>query len=160
MASEGIVRFQLSVWRPAQLGRPMDYASSDEDGAAKGVVVFDSSRLQEEIYHWYPGQEDVWGCIESPALAREFRDLFIEGFAPHRPPEQRAMAHFQRAVDRLGEALSNPGTSSWADTMQMVRVGRHEPVNLRGNTALSLWHHMEWIVRTFGSVPAASVTIR
>ena len=63
MGSEGIARFQLSVWHPAQLGRRLDYALTDKDGLKTGVL-FDSERLQEEIYHWHPGQEDVWGCIE------------------------------------------------------------------------------------------------
>jgi hypothetical protein len=159
MASEGIARFRLSVWRPAQLGRPLDYALTERPEIGK-AIAFDSNRLQEEVYHWYPGQEDVWGCIEPPALSSELRDLFVEGFAPSRSPEQRSMANFQRAVEQLGIALNKNGVSTWADLMQTVRIGRNESANLRGNTALSLWHHMEWIIRVFGSVPGASVTIR
>jgi hypothetical protein len=159
MGSDGIARFRLSVWRPAQLGRHMDYALPP-DGTPLSGNVFDSARLQEEIYHWHPGQEDVWGCIESPSLSSELRDLFVEGFAPNRSPNERSIIEFQKSVERFGAALSKAGTATWADAMQTVRVSRHEPVNLRGNIALSLWHHMDWIVRTFGSVPGASVTIR
>ncbi len=159
MASEGIARFRLSIWRPAQLGRQLDYALTDGDNAS-GRVIFNSDRLQEEIYHWHPGQEDVLGSVEPPGLSSELRDLFVERFAPSRSPEQRSMANFRQAVQRLGEVLTKDGKSSWSDMMQMVRVGRRDPVNLRGNAALSLWQHMEWIVSTFGSMPGASVTIR
>ena len=159
MALEAIARLRLSVWRPAQLGRQLEYATSEKDETGGGVV-FDSARLQEEIYHWDPGQEDVWGCIASPALARELRDLLVETFAPNRSPEDRSMAQFQQAVDRLGKAMTKDDASTWADMQQMVKIGRKDSANLRGNTALALWNHLEWIVRTFGSVPGASVTIR
>jgi len=159
MGSEGIAPFRLSVWHPAQFGRRLDYALTDED-MAKAVLVFDRARLQEEIYFWQPGQEDVWGCIQDPSLSSELRALFVEGFAPSCSPEKRSMDKFREAVDKLGTALASDTASTWADTIQMVRAGCNEATNLRSNCALSLLHHMEWILRTFGNLPAASVTIR
>jgi len=70
------------------------------------------------------------------------------------------MDKFREAVDKLGTALASDTASTWADTIQMVRAGCNEATNLRSNCALSLLHHMEWILRTFGNLPAASVTIR
>jgi hypothetical protein len=159
MALENSPRFRLSVWRPARLVRHLDYPSTEDENNAVGVT-FDSARLHEEIYQWHPGQEDVWAFINSADLVRECRELFVENFAPNRPPAQRSMVQFQLAVSRLGEALALKNASSWADTIQTANVTRSEAANLRGNCALSLWHHMEWIVRTFGSVPGASVIIR
>ena len=159
MGSDVVARFRLSVWRPAQLGRPLDYSLADDD-AAKINVAFDIGRLQEEVYHWNPGQEDVWGCIGDSELSRELRDIFVEGFAPSHPPEQRSMIKFRQAVERLGAALTTDGVSSWADMQQTVCAGHDDSTNLRADSALSLWHHMEWILRTFGSLPGATVTIR
>jgi hypothetical protein len=116
--------------------------------------------LLEEIYHWHPGEEDVWGCIQDPAMASEIRNLFIEGFAPSLAPEDRLMPAFRKAVEELRVALGHPNSSSWADSPQVVRTGRDESANIRANSTISLVHHMEWIVRTFGNVPGATVTIR
>ena len=159
MASEGVPRFRLSVWRPAQSGRLLDYALSDAD-LAKAGLIFDVARLQEEIYHWTPGQEDVWSCITDGKTTNDLRELLFEGFAPNRSPEQRSMEYFRQSVDKFGTALVRDEVSTWADMEQTVKASLRESANLRGNSALSLWHHMEWIVRTFGSVPGASVTIR
>ncbi|AMV40504.1 hypothetical protein VT85_23945 [Planctomyces sp. SH-PL62] len=70
------------------------------------------------------------------------------------------MGHFRKAVNDLGKVLEDEAASSWSDTIQTVSVGRKEPVNLRGNASLSLWHHMKWISQTFGHLPGASVMIR
>jgi len=119
MGSDAVARFKLSVWRPAQHGRPLDYAFTE---AARTIAggAFDKARLQEEIYHWHPGQEDVWECINDPMLSSELRDLFMESFAPHRPPEDRSMTKFGEAIARLGAALADDQASTWADTTQMV----------------------------------------
>jgi hypothetical protein len=159
MNSDSSPRFRLSVWRPAQRGRQLDYATLENE-PLNSAPVFNHRRLQEEIYQWHPGPEDVWGCITDSTLTDRLRSLFINGFAPSLPPEKRSMAAFGRAVDDFGQAITADSVMSWADTMQSVKVGRHEPANLRGNCTLSLWHQMEWIYRTFGHLPGASVTIR
>jgi hypothetical protein len=160
MGSEVNTRFKLSIWRAAQIGRNLDYPHRGEKTRAAPQTTFDRNRLQEEIYFWHPGQEDVWGCIENSGLASELRDLFVEGFAPNLSPEDRSMAKFEDAVKRFREILATPKASSWGDAIQMVQIRRAEPTNLRANSALSLLLHMEWILRTFGSVPGASVAIR
>ena len=70
------------------------------------------------------------------------------------------MLAFGKSVEEFRLAIADESTTSWADTMQSARVGRSEPANLRGNCTLSLWYQMEWIHRTFGHLPGASVTIR
>lgn len=157
MNSECTPRFQLSVWRPAQLGRRVEYPPTGGEDAASNPT-FDSSRLHEEIYYWHPGQEDVW-AITDGRLAAELRERFVEGFAPNLPPEQRSMERFREAVANL-RSHATMVENDWADLMQTINVRRQESVNLRGNTTLSLLHHLEWLVRTFGSLPGASVTIR
>ncbi len=156
MGSDVVTRFRLSVWRPAQLGRPLDYAGHD----VAATPGFDTTRLLEEIYHWHPGEEDVWGCIQDPAMASEIRNLFIEGFAPSLAPEDRLCRHFGRPWKNCVSVLGHPNASSWADSPQVVRTGRDESANIRANSTISLVHHMEWIVRTFGNVPRRTVTIR
>jgi hypothetical protein len=159
MVPEDNLQFQLSIWRPAQLGRPLNYAPEKDEGAPRGVA-FDSGRLHEEIYHWNPGQEDVWGGIQDSAACRELRDQFVEGFSPSLSPEQRSMERFRESIEKLRTYLSVTDHSNWADLMQTVKVRGSEPVNLRGNAAMSLLHHLEWIARTFETLPGASVTIR
>jgi hypothetical protein len=51
-------------------------------------------------------------------------------------------------------------SSRWGDAVQTVRTRRDDADNLRANGPLSLLLHFDWIVRTFGSVPRASVAIR
>jgi hypothetical protein len=159
MPSDNVARFRLSVWRPAQIPRPLDYVLR-EAGEGESGLAFDSGRLQEEIYHWHPSQEDVWGCIEDPSVSNELRDEFIQGFHPMLAPEQRTMAKFKAAVAKLQSQLSAPSATAWADTMQTVAYGREESVNLRANSTLALLHHLRWIARIFGNVPGASVAIR
>lgn len=159
MVPEDNLRFQLSIWRPAQLGRLLDYVPGKGENTDSNVA-FDSGRLHEEIYHWHPGQEDVWGGIKDPVFCRQLRDQFVEGFAPSLAPQQRSMERFREAVNTLRVYISNADNSEWADLMQIIKVRGSEPINLRGNAALSLLHHMEWIARTFGTLPGASVTIR
>ncbi|WP_156513056.1 hypothetical protein [Planctomyces sp. SH-PL62] len=137
----------------------LDYARKDDE-QIKTAINFDSARLLEEIYLWHPGSEDVWGCFKGSGVATKMRDLFVDGFAPRLSPEQRSMGHFRKAVNDLGKVLEDEAASSWSDTIQTVSVGRKEPVNLRGNASLSLWHHMKWISQTFGHLPGASVMIR
>lgn len=162
MGSDANTRFRLSVWRPAQLGRRLDYAHNSGNSAKDATATrgFETSRLHEEIYHWHPGQEDVWGCILDPAVTNSVRDMLIEGFAPSLPPDNRLMTKFREVVEGVKSALAQPEATSWADTGQMVPIDRDESANLRANSAISLVHHLEWIVRTFGSVPGASVAIR
>jgi len=157
MNPESTPRFQLSVWRPARLGRRVEYPRSGDDDAAS-KITFDSSRLHEEIYYWHPGQEDVW-AIADATIAAELRERFVEGFAPNLPPEQRSMERFREAVAKL-HAYATTVENDWSDLMQTVNPRRQETLNLRGNMTLSLLHQLEWIVRTFGSLPGASVTIR
>ena len=159
MNSDSSPRFRLSVWRPAQHGRQLDYASLESE-LLSSAPLFNHRRLQEEIYQWHPGPEDVWGCISDSGLIDQLRTLFIDGFAPSLPPEKRSMAAFGKAVEEFGHKIAADSVTSWADTMQSARVARNEPVNLRGNCTLSLWHQMEWIHRTFGNLPGTSVTIR
>ena len=156
--AEFVTRFQLSVWRPAQLGRPLDYVRSESNIDVDDV--FDSDLLHEEIYHWHPAQEDPFGGIKDVVLSSQFRNQFVEGFAPSLPPQQRSMERFSEALQKFRDHLLSPDATDWADLMQTISIKGKEPVNLRGNVAVSLLNHMEWILRTFGTMPGASITIR
>src|SRR4051812_45455906 len=111
---ENLPRFRLSVWQPAQSGRLLDYATNDGD-AEESTRAFDHRRLQEEIYQWHPGPEDVWGCITDSEVSSRMRDLFVERFTPRLSPDKRSMVRFKDAVDDLGKELANDDASSWAD---------------------------------------------
>src|SRR6056297_418757 len=112
MNSDSSPRFQLSIWRPAQLGRHVEYAITGGESSAANLG-FDSGRLHEEIYYWHPGQEDVW-AIADGSLAAELREQFVEGFAPNLPPEQRSMERFGEVVANL-RAQAPTLEDDWAD---------------------------------------------
>jgi hypothetical protein len=161
---EGTVQFRLSVWRPARLGRQLHYfpevgesiaAQHDPTGR-----LLEHSALQEELYLWDPGKEDIWSSIKDSKIEESFRDSFLRPFAPSLAPKSRSLAAFGAALMQFrktaGPALS---ASPWALANQEALFGG-ERVNLRTHSLLAVLNHLSWIFATFEHVPGASVTIR
>ena len=153
MANDNL--FRLSIWRPARLERPLSFFAS-----VKGQnVVFHPEQLQEQIYIWDPGQEDVFLWLDDITV-NQFRNVLIKNFAPQLPPAKRTMAHFSKALEYLTANLQKGSQSNWADSQQGVELGLNENAHLRVNTILSLLQHLHWVFRTFEHMPGASVVIR
>lgn len=148
--------FRLSVWRPAQLDRSVDYYLGGKGEAA----LFDSSRLQEQLYQWNPGLEDILSSVANQQQAQELRRIFFEEFAPHRSPSDRSIEKFAEVTRRLRDQLVPKGVVSWSDVGQEIEAGNLNTLNLRANLPLSMLSHLEWIVEVFGEVPGASIAIR
>jgi len=149
------VNFRLSIWKPFRVDKTLNY--SDEVRSSSESYRFDTEHLLEEIYYWHPGQEDPWTCFQQSDALSTVRTVLLEPFDPSVSPNMRSMSNFQRAVQSVRIAFSN---SAWGDAVQTVRTARDHMENLRANGALSLLLHFDWIVRTFISVPRASVSIR
>ena len=144
------------IGRPARIGRSLDYCPIPAFSSAQ--ARFDTAHLLEEIYYWHPGQEDLWTCLEGSSTVERIRKNLVERFDPSVSPGERYIPQFKSAIDDVRELLSK--SSRWGDAVQTVRTRRDDADNLRANGPLSLLLHFDWIVRTFGSVPRASVAIR
>jgi hypothetical protein len=153
MANDNL--FRLSIWRPARLERPLSFFAT-----AKGQpIIFEPDLLQEQIYVWDPGQEDVFLWLDEITV-NLFRNVLMEQFAPQLPPSHRNLAQFSKALANLTTKLQKGSHSNWVDSQQGVELGVNETANLRVNTVLSLLQHLYWIFRTFEHMPGASVVIR
>lgn len=146
--------FRLSVWRPARHNRQLHYFSGTPDENA-----FEQSQLQELVYSWDPGQDDVFLCLEQQFSTR-FHEELMDKFAAHLPPVDRSIQNFLKAAINLRSELQNLGAAEWVDSVEVVDLGVDGSPNLRMNTALSLVNHLYWLFKAFEHVPGASVVIR
>jgi hypothetical protein len=144
---------QLSVWRPARLGRRL--LPPSQDGAS--AVPFEDEHLQEEAYSWET-REDFPGSLK-PDDAGKVRAALFEAFAPHLRPIDRSIAKLEHVIETLAHGCVNSREVAWQDTLTLTR-DRDENVNLRANPALSLLHHLRWVHDVFRDVPGASVIVR
>ena len=149
-------QFRFSVWRPARLIRTFDYPVNT---GGDGILVFEPNRLQEQIYIWDPGSNDVFASLDKE-LGDEFRLYLLEKFDPGLAPEERSIALLGKAVGNLNSKLQKTMTTPWADSQQTVLQGQNDDVNLRVNVPLALLNHLLWIAKVFERVPHASVTVR
>lgn len=159
MNPDGVTRFRLSIWRPAQVSRALDYAPHSGETSTT-YRPFKLQHLHEEIYHWNPGAEDVWSSLSDSEATVTIRDVFVNGFSPNLPPSQRSMMRFGEAIARLRDVIGSDELQEWPDMLQTVRIRGTEEANLRCHPTLAFLHHIEWLLRTFETVPGASVTIR
>lgn len=156
MSSDLSVFLHLSVWRPARLHRQINYSFAESTPGVPGGF-FDPERLQEQIYAWDPGPNDVLALPVE--LSTKFKPALMEDFAPDLLPEQRKMEHFSATIDMLDAELRRSGSSYWGDSQEVEFIAG-DMVNLRYNAGLALLHHLRWICKTFEHVPGASVVIR
>ncbi len=145
--------FSISIWRPAKPYLPLYYYHEEKNSHA-----FDPKRLQEQIYSWDPGEEDVISGFDE-SLAVYFRETLLEAFSPHLPPESRNMKTFARAIDNFKSKLVENNNSVWVDSQQ-TSGDDNESINLRINSAVAILHHLSWIQMTFEHMPDISVVIR
>jgi hypothetical protein len=116
-------------------------------------------QLHEQIYSWAPDEIDIWGSLKDAAQTHKARGALVETFDPSRPVKERGMEQLAKALGVLREILDNAASTDWSECDEYVRSGEDQ-VNLRANTILLLYRHLEWVWRIFAHVPGASVTVR
>lgn len=148
--------FRLSVWRPARNTSTFDYPADKTNGAS---FVFKPDQLQEQVYVWDPGQNDIFSALDKD-LAKQFREMLYEHFAPNLEPEKRSIAQLAKVVADLNSRLQKTETICWTDSEEVSSQVHTDDENLRVNAPLALLNHLLWLTNVFGHVPGASVTIR
>lgn len=143
--------FHLSVWKAANLTRRMMVSSAD-------VSDLDCDLL-EQVYSWEP-EEDIWGSLIDAEQTRKARAALVEAFDPSRAMADRGVAQLGKAVEVLAEIVKTPGATDWSECNEAAKMSNGEQVNLRANTVLLLFRHLEWIWNIFRHVPGASVIVR
>ncbi|MBJ6724391.1 hypothetical protein [Geomesophilobacter sediminis] len=149
------MQFRLSVWKPAELFRAVDYAP---DEATPHTVKFNPCYLQEQIYQWDPGSVDVWMCVEGSENAELVRDM-LRLFSADLHPSKRDMKAFAAFVQQLVRMAEDPEASSWSDTTETIEIQSDE-TNLRCNSFVALVNHLQWVLHVFEGIPNSSVVIR
>ncbi|MDP8239457.1 MAG: hypothetical protein P9X24_10240 [Candidatus Hatepunaea meridiana] len=146
---------KVSVWRPANVQRPMSYSKESFDNDSK-IEHLDPDRLYEEVYNWKTN-EDVWGGAEDITVTQNIRTELIEGFACNLPPQKRTIKKLEELLKKLKEKLISAG-SRWSESRTMVK--HDEDNTLRANTLISFYNHLRWLCLVFKNVPGVSVTVR
>jgi len=154
MESERI--FPLSVWRPARLASTFDYPA---DRTNDKTFVFQPDWLQEQVYVWDPGQNDIFSALDKD-LAEQFHAKLSGYFAPDLDPGKRSIDQLAKVIAELILTLRKSKTTRWAFSTEKVSQGQAEDENLRVDGPLALLNHLLWLTRVFAHVPGASVTIR
>ncbi len=115
--------------------------------------------FHEQVYSWET-EEDIWGSLVDVDQTRKVKSALIEAFDPSRPPEERNFSRLKEVLERLQEVLSRADATAWSECNRTVKVNGYDEINLRANTVLLLYRHLEWIWEIFRDVPGASVTAR
>jgi len=149
-------QFRLSVWRPARLTSVFDYPV---DGSNSASFVFEADRLQEQIYVWDPGENDIFSALDKD-LAEQFHMKLFGNFPPDLDPGKRSIDQFAKVIDELILTLRKSKPNRWAPSTEKVSQGQADDENLRVDVPLALLNHLLWLIRVFAHVPGASVTIR
>jgi len=147
--------FRLSIWKPAELLRPVCYSNNDNTG--HHGVVFDQQRLHEQVYQWDPGGIDIWACVENTEEMSTIKDMMSE-FSPSLPPLERSMHKLSKFILLLKEAKIN-NASTWSDITEVIEIDEEE-INLRSDPFLCLINQLDWVYRIFSDIPNSSVVIR
>jgi hypothetical protein len=147
--------FRLSVWRPARLTSTLNYPSH---GVTDKSFLFEPGLLQEEVYVWDPGQNDIFSALDKD-LAKQFHEMLSETFNEDSKPEKRSIAQLAKIVTDFGLRLRK-SEISWTPSEEVVSQGPCDGENFRVNAPLALLNHLSWLIRVFEHVPGASVTIR
>ena len=148
--------FRLSVWRPARLASTLDYPA---DRTMDQKFVFQPNSLQEQVYVWDPGQNDIFSALDKD-LAEQFRAKLSEYFAPDLDPEKRSIGLLANVIAELILTLRKSRASRWTYSTEKVSQDQAQDENLRMDGPLALLNHLLWLTRVFAHVPGASVTIR
>ena len=143
--------FRLSVWKPANPIRRLMACSAEQSHL--------DCELHEQVYSWEP-DEDIWGSLIDGEQTRRARSALIEQFDPSRSAKDRSISHLHEALTVLTDILRIPGATAWSECNESVQAPGDDQVNLRANTVLLLFRHLEWIWNIFRHVPGASVTVR
>jgi|GEM_PF-1732183 len=143
--------FRLAVWKPANPIRRFMVLSTKD-------VPFDY-QLHEQIYAWEPDGVDIWGSLRESARMTEARAALIEAFDPNKPVKERGLDQLRKAIEVLGKILQEKDATGWSECEEFVKMGEDQ-INIRANTILLLYRHLDWIWRVFAHVPGASVTVR
>lgn len=115
--------------------------------------------LHEQIYSWEP-EADVWGSLTDRDETLKLRTALVEAFDPSKRVTERSILQLEEALAVLRSVLLVPAASGWSDCSETAGDSPSEQINLRANTALLLYRHLEWVVGVFRHVPGASVTVR
>ena len=148
--------FRLSVWRPARLSSEFDYAT---DRPNEKSFVFKADRLQEQVYVWDPGANDIFLALDSD-LAEQFREKLLGAFAPDLDPAKRSIVQLGKAIGDLISKLQKTKKDYWTSSAEPASNGQADDENLRFDAPLVLLNHLLWLTKVFTNVPGASVTIR
>jgi hypothetical protein len=143
--------FRLAVWKPANPARRLMVSSS-----ASSIDY----QLHEQVYSWAPDEIDIWGSLKDQGQTNAVRAALVERFDPSRPVKDRSISHLGDALAVLRTILESPSATDWSECEEYVKTGDDDQVNLRANTILLLYRHLEWVWRIFAHVPGASVTVR
>lgn len=143
--------FRLAVWKPANLARRLMVYSADQTHM--------QCMFHEQVYSWET-EEDIWGSLVDVDQTRKVKSALIDAFDPSRSPEERSFVRLKEALDRLREVLSKADATAWSECYKTVKAQGYDEINLRANTVLLLYRHLEWIWHIFKDVPGASVTAR
>lgn len=154
MESERI--FRLSVWRPARLVTTLDYCA---DPTNDKNFVFQSDRLQAQVYVWDPGQNDIFSALDK-TLVEQFHAKLSEYFAPDLEPGKRSIDQLAKVIAELILTLRRSKHNRWTYSTEKVLQDQAQDENLRVDGPLALLNHLLWLTRVFAHVPGASVTIR
>ena len=115
--------------------------------------------FHEQVYSWET-EEDIWGSLLDTKETSKVRDALITAFDPSRSTAERSISHLQATLVLIKELLDREDATGWSDCNKAVRGAGDEEINLRANTLLLLYRHLEWIWTIFRHVPGASVTAR
>ena len=115
--------------------------------------------IHEQLYSWEPS-EDIWGSLIDVEQTRRARTVLVEAFDPSLPVRERSIGHLEKSLLVLKEILDIPTATAWSECSQTDESSQETQNNLRANTILLLYRHLEWLWNIFRHVPGASVTVR
>lgn len=157
------VRLRLSIWRPAKLERPIDYAASLPNEAGERTpesgIQFAIQRLHEEIYRW-SSDVDVFSGLSNSTLSMQVSEWLLTRFNSALPPEQRNMTQFGTFVAELKAIAEQPTQTLWLDWPHPTPEEAATTGLIRISPLVAFYHHLAWVHATFQHVPGASVTFR
>lgn len=157
-------RFRLSIWKPAEFGRPLHYSCriNEHEKIAPSPIREHSSfaleNLNEQIYVWTPN-EDIWAGFSSSANSEELKNLLMVMFDPSLPCSTRGLEKLESIIHKLKFHI-DAGSILWMDCQEQIPQKDLEPVSHRMSPVLALFLHFSWIFETFRHVSGASITVR
>ena len=157
MTNEPDTGFRLSIWRPARLGGPHLQIAGNGNGSERSSLL-DAGTVLEQIYAWDPGPCDP-GANSSSNAKERLDELLLRPFGAHRPPAERRVDCFVRAVLALLDDPAVQQETFWSDCEETVPTDGSE-LNLRVNAAMGVLRHFLWVARVYADLPDASVLLR